>query len=104
MTTSQQISHSNQSNHLSSPLCSETEDSEIITQFIEFLKDSSSFRIERQHEQLDIIKAKLIDEEFDIDGIYKIPNQQWADWEFKLGMLVKIQRQITRFKAQRKRT
>ena len=88
-------------NLTSSPIRSETDPSEILAQFCNWLKERQGFTKPNQLEQLDLIKIKLLEDDWDMESLYKITDMKWEEYGFKPGTLACIRREMKRFKQQR---
>jgi len=88
-------------NLTSSPIRSETDPSEILAQFCDWLKERQGFTKPDQLEQLDLIKIRLLEDDWDLESFYKITDTRWEKYGFKPGTLARIRREMKQFKQQR---
>jgi hypothetical protein len=91
----------------SSPVQSEPDPVELLSQFFEWLANQPEFSSERQRAILEPIKDKLVEEEWDIDSLKSqkpgegMTSDQWENYDFKIGMLHRIRPLISKFKRLR---
>ncbi|KAI9770770.1 MAG: hypothetical protein M1840_003020 [Geoglossum simile] len=88
----------------SSPVHSNSDPSEILTQFFDWLICRSS---EQQKESLEYIKSRLLDEDWNLDTLHNerkggaMTMAIWESYSFKLGTLANIRCKISEFKWQK---
>lgn len=91
----------------SSPVQSEPDPVELLSQFFEWLANQPDFSSERQRAILEPIKDKLVEEEWDIDSLKSqkpgegMTSEQWENYSFKIGTLHRIRPLISKFKRLR---
>ncbi|KAH0562442.1 hypothetical protein GP486_002867 [Trichoglossum hirsutum] len=89
----------------SSPIHSNSDPSEVLAQFFDWLILKSS---DQQRELLEHIKSKLLDEDWNLDTLRDerkggaMTLAIWESYGFKLGTLANIRSQISEFKQQRR--
>jgi hypothetical protein len=95
---------STESLQTSSPIRSDTDHSEILSQFFVWLMAQPGYDSERQRQILESIRDTLVDEDWDLDTL-KSPDQMtieiWKEYGFKLGTLPRLRQKISEFKSQR---
>ena len=95
---------STESLQTSSPIRSDTDHSEILSQFFVWLMAQPGYDSERQRQILEPIRDALVDDDWDLDTL-KSPDQMtieiWKEYGFKLGTLPRLRQKISEFKSQR---
>ena len=92
-----------------SPIHSETDPQELLTQFFEYLMTLPGLRSEHKREALTKISNVLVEDEWEIDLLREskdgkgMTDIRWESYGFKIGMLEKIRSHIKDFKGQRSR-
>lgn len=85
----------------SSPIRSDTDHSEILSQFFVWLMAQPGYDTERQRQ---ILEDTLVEEDWDLDTL-KSPDEMtmeiWKEYGFKLGTLPRLRQKIFEFKSQR---
>lgn len=85
----------------SSPVCSETDDTEVLHQFFNWM--CAKPRFQSKVELLHDIKRALIENAFDIDGIRTIEKSQWQrELNLPIGLFEITKREISTWKQQRR--
>jgi len=90
-----------------SPIRSETDPIELLSQFFEWLPTEPEFSSEKQRAILEPIKDKLVEQEWNIDRLKSqkpgegMTLDLWEDYGFKTGTLVRIRSLISKFKQLR---
>ena len=91
----------------SSLVQSEPDPVELLSRFFEWLANQPEFNSKRQRAILKPIKAKLVEEEWDIDSLKSLKpgegmtSDQWENYDFKIGTLHRIRPLISKFKRLR---
>jgi hypothetical protein len=95
---------STESLQTSSPIRSDTDHSEILSQFFVWLMSQPGYDSEQQRRILEPIRDTLVDEDWDLDTL-KSPDQMTMEickeYGFKLGTLPRLRQKISEFKSQR---
>ena len=88
----------------SSPVRSETDHCEILSQFFDWLMAQPSHSNERQRQILESIRHTLVEEDWDIDKIRSSKDMTieiWKDYGFPISTLPRIREKIGEFKRQK---
>jgi hypothetical protein len=88
----------------SSPVQSETDHCEILSQFFNWLMAQPNHSFERQRQILEPIRQTLMEDDWDIDRIRSPKDMTieiWKDYGFPIGTLPRIREKIREFKQQR---